>query len=511
MKFGSLALLACMVGNVASVQQTSDVYYHERMVLDEENGGAMWTFGGDGVNMYSPEGEVLKALPKEKLPMCTSGDEGTCSFFDYISDGHKYVYAAAFGPNRIDVFDIETGDYVTYVPTCSTPIDLDYHPNTGEMWIHCAGTDEANGHDGHIDAFSVNSLGSDFKQINLNVTGRAYGRNVVHSTLGNFGYASVYKQPYLYKLNLATKEIEKQIDMPLTWGGYDMTYSPMNRHVFIRTRVTCTCGGPDADKESCGRGGPSLVDVLTGPNAGAMQVNGTTSGSCEGSKADTLGVYEFNTKTDELVASHNIKEGTGFGADPAASPDGKYIVLMGNDGGQNLRVLMAGENGAASTVIADIPVEFEGGSPGQISISDFAFVTNNDKTVLVVASGGDNNIALIDMDTVPLTMRKLSLTTASESTGGRSRAVEWSIGTDYVWINGAETNEVYIVEIPGGDITAARVMKTLQEVSAGQMLYVKNWKLDEDRQFLKGVIDGYFEGDSPLASSDVNNLVRKLL
>jgi len=477
-----------MVASVAAVQQTADIYYQDREMLGE----GMWVFSAEGLSIHSSDGsEMLKQV---KSPMCSA--ENGCSYFDHASDGHKYVWAAAFGPNRIEVYDIETGDYVTYMPTCSTPLDLAYHPNTQEMWTNCAGTDAANGHDGHIDSFSTNTLHTQFEQIPLNYTGRAYGRIVVHSTLGNYGYSSVYKAPYLHKLDLATRTVEKLIEMPDTFGGYDMTYSPMNKHVFVRTRVTCTCGSPEADKESCGRGGPQLVDILTGPSAGAKQVNGTTSGSCEGSAADTLGVYEFDTVTDTLVGSHNIKEGTGFGCDPAASPDGKYIVLMGNDGGQNLRVLQAGENGVASTIVADVPVAFEGGTPAQFVVSDYAFVTNNDKTILVVAASTDNNVALIDMDTNPPTMRKLALTSASEKTAGSSRQVEWAIGTEYVWINGDDADEMYVVQIPGDDIMAATVASTMTAVSQ-KMLFVKNWERANQKQQLTKFMDEYFNGDPP--------------
>merc|ERR1712176_988049 len=161
--------------------------------------------------------------------------------------------------------------------------------------------------------------------------------------------------------------------------------------------------------------------------------------------------------------------------------------------------------------IADVPVDFQGGSPGRIVISDYAFMTNNDKTILVVASSTDNDVALVDMSTTPVTMRKMPLTPSSESSAGNSRAVEWAIGTDYVWINGNDASEMYIVEIPDGDITTARVATTLAETTASNMLYVKNWQIEADRQFLKGVIDEYFEGDSPLSDDQTRRLIQSML
>jgi hypothetical protein len=80
---------------------------------------------------------------------------------------------------------------------------------------------------------------------------------------------------------------------------------------------------------------------------------GVCSGGCEGSRADTLGVVEFDTVNKVFVGNHNIKEGTGWGADPVSSPDGKWIVLLGNDGGQYVRVLEAGKNGESSVRIPE--------------------------------------------------------------------------------------------------------------------------------------------------------------
>jgi len=492
MKFLTTGLLMSTLHSAAGIHQNTDIFYHDREMI----GAGMWTFSGYGVDIYSVDGMTLKkSVPASQIPGCMASSEDEddeCNYFTYASDGHKYVWAAAFGPNRVDVFDIDTGDYVTYIPTCSTPIDLDYHPNTYEMWVHCAGTDEANGHDGHIDAFSVNNLGGDMLQVNLNVSGRAYGRNVVHSTLGSFGYATVYKMPFLYKLDLATKQIAKQIPLPLSFGSYDITYSPVNRHLFLRSRVTCTCGTPASDKVSCGRGS-TLVDVLTGPSAGMMNVTGTESGSCEGSLADTIGVYEVDTVTDTVVGSFNIKEGTGFGADPVATPDGSYILLMGNDGGQGLRVLKAGQNGQASTVFADIALDFAGGQPGGMSISDYAFMERNGNTVVVVASNSDNDVALIDMDSNPPQVTKLSLTSASESTGGRARNVEWAIDTDYVWVTGEDSDELYIIKIPDGDIGQASIDNTKTVFEADNMVYVQNYQTKAYADQLEEYLTAYFD------------------
>ena len=43
----------------------------------------------------------------------------------------------------------------------------------------------------------------------------------------------------------------------------------------------------------------------------------------------------------------------GVGGDPFPSPDGRYIVLVGRNGGEKLRILRTGANGALSVRNAD--------------------------------------------------------------------------------------------------------------------------------------------------------------
>ena len=55
--------------------------------------------------------------------------------------------------------------------------------------------------------------------------------------------------------------------------------------------------------------------------SGKKDVNGVCGSSCEGIEGvDTIGVYEFDTKTGTVVATHLLAEG--IGADPYTSPNG---------------------------------------------------------------------------------------------------------------------------------------------------------------------------------------------
>lgn len=101
------------------------------------------------------------------------------------------------------------------------------------------------------------------------------------------------------------------------------------------------------------------------------------------------------------------------------------------------------------------------------------------RTILVIASGTDNDIAVVDMadptNVVKIPLFASSSTTESTGGGGDGRSVEWADGTDLVWITGTEANEMYVLRVPNGDITKARVIQTIQGVDATVVLYVENF------------------------------------
>uniref|UniRef100_A0A7S3QDE8 Uncharacterized protein n=2 Tax=Eukaryota TaxID=2759 RepID=A0A7S3QDE8_9STRA len=473
--FSQAVLAALSFVSTQAVHQQSDIYYHEKPVL----GPSMWHFSADGVTIYAPNGDVLKEHPKKmtcRPYMTRSGVMSEdCYYYAWASDGHKYVWAASFaGDHHVEAFDIDTGDYAGYINTCSTPIDMEYHPARREMYVRCAQSTDT--HPGEIDVFSSANLSSDIPMIKFGDTVRPYGRLAVHSAMGPYAYSLAYDQSYITELDLSSKLAAATYEIPDAFGGYDTTYSPVNNHLYFRARVCCSCG-VDADVESCGYGAKQVL-VKTGPSKSTVEQDGVCGSGCEGSVADTIGVYEFDTINKKFVTNHNIKSGTGFGADPVSSPDGKWILLLPNDGGQYVRVLKAGGNGSSSTLVTDIKVNFEGGTPGKTVVSDFAFIQQSDRDILVLGASSDNHVVLIDLRSNQTNMDMVKLDLApgvSESTGGSSRKLEWAVGTDYVWVDGGESMEQYIIKIPDG-ISSAKVDRTLGAVTAGNMLYVNNYE-----------------------------------
>ena len=173
-------------------------------------------------------------------------------------------------------------------------------------------------------------------------------------------------------------------------------------------------------------------------------------------------------------------------------------MLLGNDGGKNVRVLEARGSGevsvgfsstlslsplppiltacvflCAKTVAYDLEVNFESDRSDAEAISDFAFVNDN---VVVFASAFDNHVVIADLGQSPPQTHKLLLTDAEESTGGRLRSVEWAHGTKYVWVNGVDAGEHYVLQVDD-DITASRVLTTIMDdTPSTRILWVENFQ-----------------------------------
>lgn len=128
------------------------------------------------------------------------------------------------------------------------------------------------------------------------------------------------------------------------------------------------------------------------------------------------------------------------------------------------------------TLLADIPVNFANSLPGTIAVTDFAIAEIGGRNVAVFASGSDNDVAIVDLES-PTSVPKISLTSSSFASGvaGEGRSVEWAQGTEFVWLTGQEAKEIYVIQIPRGDIGRATVKTVIQGVDASALMYVENY------------------------------------
>lgn len=476
------ALCALAIPTAAMVNTHKDQHHLNREYI----GNAVWVFGSEGVTIFNPDGSMeKKKIDPADICHMTAGYRGgdpslSCSFYDVVSDGKKYVWAAVSrGVAKIDILDIDTGDVVGAFETCMSPRKLEYHPLREEIWVRCSEIEANATAPSYLDVFSTASPSVSIQTdilLKEDVTLSSRGYSVIDTTLGDVGYVTDRDQPYLFKIDLSSKSIIDKFELPLAYGAYEVAYSPMNRHVFARATVCCTCGFPGADVTDCGRYGSYNVTTTTGPFAGQVDMNGMCN-RCDGvANVDTLGVYEFDTTTDTVVGSHVLEEG--FGGDPFPSPDGKFIVLMGRNGGTTVRILKTGATSEKSTVFADLKLGFNSTNNMDDQIfNDFAFVEYEGKNMLVFVSGTENRAAIVDLDNY-MNPTFVDLAEGPNTSRRLRRQVESAVGTPYVWIDGYEMDEIYVIDVMQGSLVT-----TKKGIHATKILSVQNYaKMAEERK-----------------------------
>jgi hypothetical protein len=214
-------------------------------------------------------------------------------------------------------------------------------------------------------------------------------------------------------------------------------------------------------------------------------------GRCDGiAGVDTLGVYEFDTTTDTIVGNHIMKEN--FGGDPYPSPDGKYIVLIGRNGGTTVRILETGATSEPSTVFADLEMGFNSTNHEDDQIfNDFAFVELDGMSMIVFVSGTENRAAIVDIsngaDNIKITYVALGGHAGNDDISNR-RQVEWAVGTPYVWIDGDGRGEAYVV-----DVSAGTLVKTIAGISTTRMLSVQNYAKMHEQKMQQEAIQAAIE------------------
>ena len=144
-----------------------------------------------------------------------------------------------------------------------------------EVWVRCSDVNVNSTLQTNLDVFSASSPTGDV-QVDILMKDRALsedlssnGYSVVDNTLGDVGFLTDTDLPSLFKMDLSEKNIVDKFELaPLSNGLNEAIYSPVNRHIFVRSQVCCTCGFEGADLgDSCGRSNGYNVNPTTGPFA----------------------------------------------------------------------------------------------------------------------------------------------------------------------------------------------------------------------------------------------------
>jgi len=470
--------LANMLSCTSALQQVADIYYHEK----EYMGPAMWVFAKDGISWYQADGTLIKGKTFDSDHSCTSG----CNFYDVATDGKNYVWAATMHTNSVSMYDIDTGDKIAEVGSCGTPLDVKFHPGREELWVRCA---SARGDSGHVDVISMNSLHRQEtpRMVSNNPSryARHYGRLEVSSDLGNYGWATHYSNPFLSQVDLSSSEVTNY-PLPNNVGAYDMAYSKVNKHLYMQERVCCSCGLDMDTGANCteSRSKAKPVNVTSGVNKGLMNVLGFCSTDCKGSLADP-GILEFDTVGKKFIQAINCDPSVGHGGTPLGSPSGDTILLNPYDNGLTVRVITPQKNGEKST-FDDAKLNFDP-SDASKPLSDAAFVEFEGVKAIIVASGSDNELAIIDRAT--LKVRKREMSAREEKTSDGDRQIHWAEGTPYVWITGDAIPEIYVFEM---FLKKKRIgLRKVNLISdlASKLLWVENYGRKRDLDLLTTVYD----------------------
>jgi len=249
-----------------------------------------------------------------------------------------------------------------------------------------------------------------------------------------------------------------------------------------------------------------MVKITTGPSAG-LTIEGQCE-CCDGiTDVDTVGVIEFDTDTDKVVETHRMKDDTtGY---PYASPDGRFILMVGKNGGEVLRILRTAENGSPSTFAWNVFLEFDQPVCDTVVFNDFAFIQTDEgnpddgikRDMIVVGSGTDNKVAVLDLLKMVNNKPKVTIVTLSSnqtltSKKGR-RQIEWIPSTKYVWLDGESSHEVYVL-----DVDKKKIVNTVTDVLTEKLVAVENYEHKRTVSLIKSQIAATF---SELSNGCVDN------
>lgn len=318
---GAAALAVVLVALLVSSRSVAAVRYGHEHYADASSG--MFAAFGDGFISFvdADNLQVVKTIEEDHNGQPLVGQNGEpISFADVIymecptQSGDGSLQSLIFAnqrnvwteetdvPMTDELFTNEPFSYVTVIDTDAMeivgavkvgprPIHAYAVPWRNEFWTHPDGRAELD----VIHCDDVFTTAAERIQANKEEAG--HGKLLVHPSLNNTAYATHTAEPYIFELNLETKELVAlhPIDeAELCQGLHAVEYSPVNGHLYAE----CTGGG---------------------------------------------GIIEFDAATDTIV--HQWLDETGALYE---SPDGGFIVSA-NKAGNLFHVLQPQAAGAKST------------------------------------------------------------------------------------------------------------------------------------------------------------------
>mmetsp|Transcript_35347 Transcript_35347/g.39420 ORF Transcript_35347/g.39420 Transcript_35347/m.39420 type:complete len:597 (-) Transcript_35347:115-1905(-) len=505
----SLAMASLLLPLVQGYGSRWEAQYLEEKELSTTS--KMWIFAQDGIHIFSADGTEL-ALRGDKRDYCDNIEDpwdvpGTmqndCWYIDAVHDGENYVFVTNgdwIEQSFVDVFSMWTGTKLASIPVCTSAYHLEYAPNRRELWVQCwlrPYCDHANITDfGNVEVLSTQSIGAPSTKIDIHgIDEHAHGNILVDTSIPNKAYEFTMSGPSFFEVDASSKRVLNEIQVEKTLGTYEIAYSAMNRHIFIRNYGCCSCGESKDTRGVCNEMYMEDDGVIVeyGPNASPERQDGYCGKFCRGSLADINGLWEFDTTTNAFITQHFPANG-GHGAKPFSTPKGDFILIGSGDGGNAVKVLKPGKNGVASVEVGVIKLEF-GADIGTHAFSDVEFIEDENRNIAVFTSILNNFVVLVDLndlndatDSSPVTIsgsnvdlfetEQDDVSVEYDIRGINIRKVRWARGTNYVWIDSAVTEQVHVIDI-GKNIKNAKVVRTIGDIElTRQMLWVHNFEED---------------------------------
>ena len=146
------------------------------------------------------------------------------------------------------------------------------------------------------------------------------------------------------------------------------------------------------------------------------------------------------------------------------------------------------------SVTFDLELGFDTtGEEDSAVFNDFAFVQTHSHTddhvyrdMIIVPSGTENQVALVDMTKGYPMVTKITLSTSTDLTArSNRRQVEWVRGTPFVWIDGTDTDEgeVYVI-----NVDTKSLVRTITGVKTTKMLNVENYERKHTMDLIQNLI-----------------------
>merc|ERR1712238_299005 len=160
--------------------------------------------------------------------------------------------------------------------------------------------------------------------------------------------------------------------------------------------------------------------------------------------------------------------------------------MGGRNGGEVIRILKAGANGAPSTVAFDLALGFSTeGEETSVVFNDFAFIQTGkddgidgmpgvERDIIVIASGAENKVNIIELrDDTAMSAKK------------NRRQVEWCVGTPFVWVDGAGEDEMYVL-----NVDTKEIVTTIMGLKSKKMISVENYAAKRTAELISQQING---------------------